>query len=239
MPNPVVLNNVTHKDLKINPVHNSQNTESLMIALALPFEFRSLQHEYPIVFYKDEKQQFHAVVLLGLEQNENLYVNQFGWDASYIPLMVQRQPFLIGQRPANDDGERQTVLLVDTDSPKLSHTEGEPLFLAHGGHSAHLQKVTDILSAIQEREQETRAFINTLTEYELLESFYLDVDMGNDSKHRLNGYYTINEDKLRTLTDAQVLHLHKTGMLALIHFVLASQANFAELIDKKRARISE
>ncbi len=239
MTNPVVLNNVTHKDLRINTRHTRQNTETQMIALALPFEFRSLQHEYPIVFYQDEQQRFHAVVLLGLEQSENLYVTDEGWEARYVPLMIQRQPFLIGQRPADESGERQTVLLVDTDSPKLSDTEGEPLFLPHGGHSEYLQQITDILSAIQERDQETLAFINTLLEYELLENFYLDVNLSDGSKHRLNGYYTINEDKLRALNNEQVIHLHQSGMLQLIHFVLASQANFAGLIEKKQARLSE
>ncbi len=239
MATPVALNNVTHKHLRVIPSHSTRTNESTMIARVQPFEFRSLQHEYPIVFYKDEQQDFHAVVLLGMEQNENLYLSDTGWDAKTIPLMIERQPFLIGQRPAGENAERQTVLLVDPDSPKLSETEGEPLFLDHGGHSEYLQRMTDILCAIQEKEEETQYFINTLERHELLENFFLDVSLANGEKHRLTGYYTINEDKLRELADDVVVDLHKAGILQLIHFVIASQANFADLIDRKQARERE
>ena len=57
MANPVALNNIAHKDLRIVRQHTPALNESLMITLALPFEFRRLQHEYPIVFYKDEQKQ--------------------------------------------------------------------------------------------------------------------------------------------------------------------------------------
>lgn len=238
MANPVVLNNVEHKDLRVICTHSSQVNESTNIALAMPFEFRSLQHEYPIVFYKDDKNQsFHAVVLLGLAHNENLYLSEEGWDANYVPLMIERQPFLIGMRGPDATGERQPVLLIDLDSPKVSHDEGERVFLPHGGHSDYLQHITDILSAIREREEETQAFHNILLEYDLLESFFLDISLFGEDKNRLSGYYTINEEKLNALDDNVVLDLHKRGMLQLIHFVIASQANFADLIDRKKARV--
>ena len=238
MANPVALNNIAHKDLRIVRQHTPALNESLMITLALPFEFRRLQHEYPIVFYKDErKQSFHAVALLGLQQNENLYLTEAGWDASYVPLMIERQPFLIGMRGPDEQGESQPVLLVDLDSPKVSEVEGEPLFLPHGGHSEYLQQVTNILNAIREREAETAAFHQALIEHDLLESFFLDISLDGTDKHRLAGYYTINEDKLRELEDSAVLRLHHSGMLQLIHFVLASQANFAGLIERKRAQV--
>ncbi len=238
MSNPVALNSVTHKDLLIIREHNSKLNETTMMVLALPFEFRRLQHEYPIVFYKDECQQFHAVALLGLEQNENLYLSESGWDANYVPLMIERQPFLLGMREPDQNGERQPVILVDMDSPKVSDVEGERVFLPHGGHSDYLQYVSDVLAAIREREQETLAFHQALVRHELLESFFLDVSLHGDDNHRLSGFYTINEERLAALADDAIIELQRSGMLALIHYVLASQANFADLIERKKARVT-
>ena len=237
MVKPVVLNNVDHKDLRVITSHSPALSEHTMIALALPFEFRQLQHEYPIVFYKNEHTQtFQAVVLLGLEQDENLYLTDQGWDANYIPLMIARQPFMLGMREPDAHGDRQPMLLIDTSSPKVNYEEGERVFLPHGGHSEYLQKITDILGAIHARESETRAFHEAITKYDLLESFFLDVSLQGNDKHRLSGYYTINEDKLNALDDSSIVSLQKTGMLALIYFVLASQENFTNLINRKKAQ---
>ena len=236
MTNAVVLNNVTHKDLRVVRRHSPALNEPLNMTLALPFEFRSLQHEYPLVFIRnDTTHTYQAVALLGFEQQENLYLNELGWDASYIPLMIERQPFLIGMQPAADNSAAHPVLLIDMDSPKVSEHDGEPLFLPHGGHSEYLQQVTDILATIRERESETQVFYDLLARYELLEPFFLDVTLDNQTKHRLTGYYTINEERLSTLPTEAIAELHQQNVLPLLYYVLASHSNFRSLIDRKQA----
>lgn len=236
MTNAVVLNNVTHKDLRVIRRHSPALNQPLNITLALPFEFRSLQHEYPLVFIRnDTTHTYQAVALLGFEQQENLYLSEHGWDASYIPLMIERQPFLIGMQPSADSSSANPLLLIDMDSPKVSEHEGERLFLPHGGHSDYLQQVTDILATIRERENETQAFYNLLARYELLEPFFLDITLSNQAKHRLTGYHTINEERLSTLPAEAITELHQQGILPLIYYVLASHSNFRSLIDRKQA----
>lgn len=240
MANPTLLNNVAHKDLKVQREHNSQLNETTMQALAFPFEFKSLQNEYPIVFRKDPSTgQFQSVVLLGLEDNENLYLNEQGWQAKYVPLMVERQPFLIGIQAIELNGVSTTeaVVLVDMDSPKVNTIQGEALFLAHGGNSPYLEHIHSILHAMHERQDETQAFIDALLKYQLLESFYLDVELANQQSHRLMGYYTINEDKLADLPPPAVVELHQSGILQTIYMVVASLVNLGHLIDLKQQRL--
>jgi hypothetical protein len=52
-------------------------------------------------------------VLFGFQDGENLFLKADGWDAPEIPLMIERQPFLIGR-----NGEEMLVH-VDLDSPRV------------------------------------------------------------------------------------------------------------------------
>ena len=63
-----------------------------------------------------------------------------------------RQPFLIGFQQAEKDGApiKEMVISVDMDSPRVSTTEGEPVFLEHGGNTGYLDQVNSILNLIRE-----------------------------------------------------------------------------------------
>ena len=94
----VTLNNKLHADMKVKaPVLGflfARRTNSVPI---LANEAASCAAEYPIVFVEG-KDGFAPVVLLGLRQSENLYVNINGeWDARYIPAFVRRYPYVPGR----------------------------------------------------------------------------------------------------------------------------------------------
>ena len=58
---------------------------------------RNVQACYPIFFIKDGATgQFYPAAVFGFDENENLFLSDQGWDASYIPMMIRRHPFLIG-----------------------------------------------------------------------------------------------------------------------------------------------
>ncbi|MEP6938778.1 MAG: SapC family protein, partial [Rudaea sp.] len=97
MARPVLLNNLDHRDLRVDAItHNVAMGDALMLALTFPGEFRSVQAHYPIVFHKGSDGSFQPVALFGLRESQNLFLGADRWDASYIPLAVARQPFLIG-----------------------------------------------------------------------------------------------------------------------------------------------
>ena len=70
--NPLALNRVRHKDIKIKPVANdfsfAKNTNSVILAGA---EFSEAAKEYPIVFAQFGE-SIVPVALLGLRNEENL-----------------------------------------------------------------------------------------------------------------------------------------------------------------------
>ncbi len=229
MANPVLLNNIDHKDLRVITRHAPGLTDSHAFVPTFPGEFRLLQAHYPIIFRK-EGDAFEPVALLGFESDENLFLSENGWDASTLPLLVDRLPFLIGR-----DGD-ELMIHIDLDSPRVSQTEGEPIFLPHGGMSPYLENINSMLLTVHEGMAANGAFIETLVKHELLEGFSLDVTLDDGSQNRLAGFYTINEDKLAALDAASLDSLHKAGYLSAIYFQLASLSNFRALIDRKNAR---
>lgn len=251
MPNPVLLNNVDHKDMRVITSRGAAWGDNVMYALTVPTEFRDLQAHYPIVFRKsDDGTGFEPIALFGFQDGENLFLQDVGqnsgknpgWDASYIPFTIERQPFLIGVAGS------ELMVHVDLDNPRVQNgaaaadagtgagARSEALFLPHGGTTEYIERINSLLLAIHQGLQTTPPFIATLLELELLESFVLDVELNDGAQHRLIGFYTINEDKLNALDGAVLARLHKAGYLQAIYMVLASLSNFPALIERKNRR---
>ena len=81
-----ILNNIQHKDLRVFTQRGAQWGDDIMSAPATVDEFRKLQAHYPIVFQPDGQGGFAPAVLFGLQHGENLFLNEQGWDADYLPL---------------------------------------------------------------------------------------------------------------------------------------------------------
>ena len=231
MAKPVLLNNIDHKDLRINTRHGRGLDDSHAYVQTFAAEFRLLQAHYPIVFRKQsEAHAYEPIALFGFETDENLFLEEDRWDAPTLPLLVERLPFMIGR-----DGD-ELVIHIDVDSPRVGTHEGEPIFLPHGGMSPYLEHVNSMLLTIHEGMGANAAFIEALEKHELIEGFSLDITLDDGSQNRLAGFYTINEERLAALDDAAIASLHKAGWLAAIYFQIASLSNFRALIDRKNAR---
>lgn len=231
MAKPAFLNNVEHKDLKVITARGERYGDNVMLAFTFPSEFRDLQAHYPIVFHKAaDGTGFDAVALLGFQDGENLFLENGRWDCPYIPLTIERQPFLIGR---SGDG---LMVHIDMEHPRVSTTEGRELFLPHGANSDYLDEVSSMLGAIHDGMESLPDFIKTLTELELIEGFVADIELDDGSQNRLAGFYTINEERLASLDVAAIERLHKANYLPGIYYQLASLSNFRNLIDRKNRR---
>jgi len=240
MANNVLINNVDHQNIKIITEHAEQYGDNVWYALTFPLEFRSVQAYYPIFFNKDPNTgQFFAAALFGFKHQENLFLQDKSWQAGYIPLTIQRQPFTIGTQKVSDNGQEteQRVLTMDTDNPRVNTEKGQALFLELGGNSEFLDRAADMLETIHHGIEDSKNFINFLTEYELLEPFTLDVTLNDKTQHEMIGFYTINEEKFKDLTDDIICKLHNQGYLHAIYMVLASHGNIRELINRKNQQL--
>src|SRR5882724_826048 len=181
----VLLNNVEHKAMRVITTRSAALGDNVMSAIVVPAEFRSVQACYPIVFQKrSDTGQFQPLALFGFEERENLFLTESGWDASYIPLSVERQPFLIGGRgSAQQTAPPQLVVHVDLDSPRISSTQGEPVFLEYGGTTAFLNRTSALLYQLHAGLESTPAFVDALLNLDLLESFVIDIELKDGSRN--------------------------------------------------------
>lgn len=229
----VLLNNVDHKDLRINIARSKELGDDVMSCAVYYPEFRNIQAHYPIVFSKNTGTgEIIPIALLGLQQGENLFLTDDGWDNDYVPMTMEMQPFLIGY-----DGPDQTVIHVDMDSPRINDA-GEAVFLPMGGNSPYLEHITEVLSSVHSGHQYNGEFISVLEQYELLEPFVLDMELVDGTSNRLSGFMTINEEKLYALGAEALGDLNEKQFLQAIFMAVASVSNFADLIRRKNMRVS-
>jgi hypothetical protein len=241
MPNHQLLDNITHKDVHVITQHTPDIGDNISYSHVFVSEFRDIQAHYPIFFQKNAQTgQFEAIALLGLAGEENLFLTDAGWQASYLPLSIQRRPFLIGFQENTEDGvvSEEPVIHIDMDSPRISYNQGEAVFLPQGGQSPYLQQMAATLMAIHKGHQHTQAFIDTLQQHELIESVDIKVTLDDDSQHAMNFLYTINEEKVEQLSDLVTIDLHRLGYLKAIHMILASMPNMSNLIALKNRQLT-
>lgn len=225
-----VLNNTHHRNLRINMTRGAEYGDDIMSALTFPAEFRNIQTYYPIVFEEDGQGSYQPVALFGLLTGQNLFLEGNRWDAHYIPLAVEREPFLIGR------SQRGPEIHIDLDHPRVGTESGHLLFEEHGGTTDFFEHVSSVLGMLHAGVQETASYIAALQEHDLLESFVLDVELSEDEHNRLMGYHTINEDRLHALDGDALGKLSAAGHLLPTFMVLASLTHLRDLIERYRQR---
>ncbi|MGQ3053528.1 MAG: SapC family protein [Roseateles sp.] len=233
---PVLLDNVTHRHLRVRTERSAALGDARQSALALPGEFRQLQAHFPIVFQWVEtdagKGGFQPIVLFGLEEGQNLFLTHKGWDSPALPMSLQRDPFLIGRAP--DDGLQ---LHIDMDSPRVVRPEegevGTAIFLPHGGFSDYLDRLVTLMEHLHAQVQHLPVFIEALTRHQLLEPFVLDIETTGGEQSRLTGLFTINEERLAALPGAALETLTREGHLMPIYMQIASLAQLPVLVERQ------
>ena len=235
MSNFELLNPARHSKLKVITERSADYGDAVNYVMTFPFEFRNIQHCYPIFFQKDPTSDaFFPIALLGFEQNENLFLDNPGWNAPYVPLMIRRQPFLIGyQTDANDPSQRNPMVSIDMDNPRVNETEGEALFLEHGGTSDFLQQATASLELIHQAHEHSAKFMAKLAELELIEAFSMTVKLNNGSENQMLGFYTLNEEKVQNLAGDVLSELNQQGFLQPLFMIIASHTCVGDLVERK------
>ncbi len=236
MTRPALLDNVTHRHLRIHTERSAALGDARQFCLALPVEFRQLQAHFPIVFQHVEGEGgFQPVALFGLEEGQNLFLVGKGWDAPVVPMALQREPFLIGR--ADDDSLK---LHIDLDSPRIVRPEegevGTALFMPHGGFSDYLDHAVQLMEGLHAEAQQLPFFIEALTRHQLLEPFVLDIELPNGEQGRLSGLFTINEDRLTALPGAALEALAREGYLLPMFMQIASLAQLTGLVERSIRR---
>jgi hypothetical protein len=190
-------------------------TNALFVTAA---ECAQVACDYPIVFVKagDNPQggvDYAPIAVLGLKQGENLYVDQGSWRAMQLPSLMGTYPFCI----ARSDAEHFAVCL-DAAYDGLSEAgEGERLFDDAGQATEFATRVKGELERLEAHVQGTRQAVRRLAELGLLVDKRFDATLPDGSKLAVEGFFMVDEDKLKALPDATLLELHRNGLMRLVH----------------------
>lgn len=235
MSNHAIVNREEHGSLRVRTEASAALGDAVMSSFTVPLEFRRIQHDFPILFRRDNSTgRFSSLALLGFESGENLFLDRDGWHADYKPMAMAIQPFLAGRSP---EGQGPVQLHIDLDHPRVSTgDEGVKLFDASGRPTPFVERVVEMLDELDHGHRASASFFAALERYDLLEPFALDVELRDGSKHRMVGYHLINEDRLRSLEPAAIAELHSEGHLMPIFMALASLSNLPKLIAHKNRR---
>ena len=233
------LNNEVHKSVRVINRLSPSLGDNVGFSHVFPAEFAAAQGEFPIVVKQssDDSVSLEIIALYSLEAGKNLFLTDQGWQASYLPLTMQRAPFLIGFEQTQENGipKQNPVVHIDMDHPKVVQepggTEGEALFLEHGGTTEFLNHKSSVLMGILEGKQQADSLLAALTQYQLLEPLSLSVTFDNGEQLNVSGLMTINEEVLKDLSKEVVADLHEKQYLAPIYMMLASLTNVRKLVE--------
>jgi hypothetical protein len=237
-----MLNNVTHKDLRVITRYGAEFGDAVGTVLTFPTEYADVQREYPIFFRKDPGGEHHSVALLGFGKNENLFLEEGRWLADYVPGMVVRGPFLIGfqERDAGGDLRQEPMIYVDLDHPRVSHSEGEPVFLPKGGNSPYLDHIAMVLRGIHAGLESSKAMFAAFSALDLIQPVSLDVKLSAEEGYSVVGLHTIDQRKLAALDGQSLERLNRAGFLQGAFLVIASMGNVKKLMAiKQRKRAAQ
>ncbi|MDP5279684.1 SapC family protein [Sphingomonas sp. DG1-23] len=230
----VQLNNVDHHDMRVITRHAAEFGDAINQVLVFPTEFEDIQREYPIFFTPDANGDLQAVALLGLDRDENLFLDDTGWQARYVPAAQQRGPFVIGMAESGGD----PMIHVDPEHPRIGRGMGEgmPLFLPHGGNAPYLEHISGVLRTIYTGLDLIRPMFDAFGDAGLIEPVAVQVQLSDTEQYDLPDYSTISGERLGALDGAALERLHRAGFLYAAFLVVASTANVNRLIERKLAR---
>lgn len=235
---PVGLDRAAHKALRVKlPVTDWRVASRLNSMFLAAVEFGDACKDFPVVFVRagdDDKgqAQIAPVAVFGLAPEENLFVQPDGsWRGQYMPALLRMFPFAIGRIDENT-----FAICVDTGWPGTQEAEGDRLFTDAGEPSELTKMVQQQLEQTEAEIQRTRLVGLKLLELDLLRDMRFDVTLPDGKQLTVDGFLTVDEDKLKALPDAALLDLQRSGLLGLVHAHLISLGNMRRLAEWRLQR---
>lgn len=232
--NRVLLNNVDHADLRFAIRAGAAFGDAANQLPIFPAEFEEAQRCFPIVF-RPEGDGLQAYALLGLDRDENLFLDGDRWTSSYVPAFQRRGPFSIAigaaDDPASDAGE--PMIHIDLDDSRVGAADGLPVFREHGGNAPLLDHITDLLRAIYEGLETAPAIYGAWRDAGLLQPVTLQIALGDGRAYDIPDVLTIDRQALADLSGEALERLHRAGLLQGAVLAAASLGNVQRLIEHK------
>lgn len=223
----VPVNKARHATTRIKQIEGFGFAAKFHIASVMVHEFARAAAIYPLVFLEDKaKDEFRPVVLLGLDEGENLFVDAAGkWQASYVPAIIRRYPFALAS--TGQDG--QFTVCIDEGSSLVGTTEGVPLFDDKGEPTEAIESVKRYLGELQQMDVFTRAFCKYFAEHNLFTPLNMRVRQADQAKN-ITGCYVVNEERLNNLSNERFIEMREKRYLPAVYAHLMSLAQIERLM---------
>jgi len=195
-------------------------------------EFAAACRDYPIAFVSGDGKNFVAMLVLGLENQQNLFVTSDGaWDAAvYLPAYVRRYPFCMTRVTVDGREQAERIACVEkrainAKGEMLHDAKGEPLPLWAERKKLLFEYEADLVRS----DEMTRS----LAALGLFEPFSMQAIPNEGAPMAMTGMYRVAEHKLGGLPPEQLKLLTQQGMLARVYAHLISLNNFGRLLDRR------
>lgn len=220
------INKNEHKNKGVEEIKDFSYAKELINAPIAVSEFFEACKNYPIFFAKDKDKKWFASILLGYKEGENIFVDEKGvWkELHYIPAFVRSYPFIL----VNQEKKEELILAVD--SEYLSEKkDAKKLFDEKGENSEFLNSVLTFLNQFHADSPSTAKFVKQLEDLELLEEKSATITKSEDEKYNLNGFFIVNEQKLRDLSEDKKKEICLQNLYPLITAHLISLSNIQKI----------
>jgi hypothetical protein len=228
-----------HRNLSVS-INSYDFIADMASSPLLASEIPQAAAEYAVIFSAPNDQGDHTpLAVMGVNQGENLMLTDEGRiNARYVPAFIRRYPFVF----AGDDNSENLTLCIDEDSKTLDPegNKGKRLFDDNGEQTEHLKGVLNFLQDYQQRAAMTQSFCKMLKELDLLEPMQANIEFNEhaDKNMSIKGFYAVKREKLKALSDEQLLDLFKKDGLELIYAHLQSLSNLNRLVEFKSAKLA-
>lgn len=229
---PAALDSAAHRQLKLRlPVTDWSVANRLNAVVVAASEFGEACREYPVVFVKAGKEPdgtdaIAPIAMLGLTQNDNLFVADKAWRARYQPALLRVYPFCIARIDAS-----QFAICVDMAYAEGGAEDGQPLFTPEGQLTELTQNLQKQLEQQEADIQRTRLVGKRLLELGVLQDMRFDATLPDGRQHTVDGFLTVDDKKMTELSDAVIGELHRSGILGLVHLHWSSLGNVRTLLE--------
>ncbi|MFN3825642.1 MAG: SapC family protein [Pseudorhodobacter sp.] len=232
--NAEVITREAHGDVSVSAVSSLDFAADLNSMPLLAAEFERAGAQAPIVF-AGEGESLTPVVLLGLAEAQNLFIDTGGkWTGRYVPAFLRRYPFIFTTTPGQPE---RLSLCIDMAFKAVNREgRGERLFDSEGNRTQFLENALAFTSEYQSQFQATRSLTARLQELDLLEPASITATLPDGQKLVLGGFQRVQPERLLALPDGEVIALHRSRLLELIHLHLASMAQMQGLMERLAER---
>lgn len=229
--NTVPLSKEKHKDTYLETGLGYDFARELSFVPALVSEFPDLISDYPIAFI-EHGEKVGVVALLGLKENENLFVSTDGsWGANYTPAMLRQYPFVA--MVGGPENKKPGLLCIAEDHPGVNTSQkGIALFNEDGELSEFASRVQGMVSKITSDGLKSEQMCKRLKELDLLTPIHAVMKSEGGEERRISGIQVVNRKALNDLPAETLKEMQQSGMLELTHLHLLSLKNLRSLATR-------